>query len=58
MNPQTVALISGLLAEALAAGISLRQIMQEVKATGRVSPETWADIEQDVISAGDLWEQS
>ena len=58
MNQQTISMIAGLLAEALRAGISLKQIMSEVKNTGRVSPETWAQIEADVTAAGDLWEQS
>lgn len=58
MNEQTVGLVAGLLAEALVAGISYKQIHDAVKATGRVPPEMWADIARDVASAGEVWDKA
>ncbi len=47
----TVTAIAFLLAEALAAGISIAEIMAETKKTGLVSDETWANIMADMESA-------
>lgn len=58
MNPQTVSAISALLSEAMAAGVSLASILKEVKENDRIDPATWARIEGEVRSAGDLWDNA
>jgi hypothetical protein len=56
MTPAQIALIAGLLGEALNAGASLSALLKEAKATGHLSPETWARIDAEVTSAEAGWD--
>ena len=55
MTPGTVVAITYLLAELIAAGLSMSQILADVKATGRVSDERWAEIISEMDKAEAAW---
>ncbi len=58
MIPGVVTAVTLLLVEVLNAGVSMSQIMADVKATGKVSDETWATIMAEIEASEDLWRRS
>lgn len=56
MTPGTITAVTLLLAEVISAGASLSQIMADVKKTGVVSPERWAEVVSEIDAAEDLWD--
>lgn len=55
MTPGTITAITYLLAELVAAGLSISQILADVKATGKVSDERWAEIIAEMDAAEAPW---
>ncbi len=55
MTAGTITAITYLLAEMLGTGLSISQIMGDVKATGVVSPERWAEIIKEMDDAEAHW---
>lgn len=55
MTPQLILAIASLLAEALAAGVSINDILAKSKATGRVPEDVWAKIIAEIIDAEAGW---
>lgn len=55
MTAGTITAITYLLAELLGAGLSISQIMGDVKATGVVTPERWDEIVKEMDDAEANW---
>ena len=55
MTPQAVNAIALLIGEALKAGITISGLLQEARANGAISDETWANILLDLDQAEELW---
>ena len=55
MTPGTITAIIYLIAELLAAGLSIADILADVKATGKVSEERWAEIIAEIDAAEAAW---
>ncbi len=58
MSAGTITAVSLLLAELISAGVSMGQIMADVKATGKVSDERWEQMLADLDSSEALWRQA
>ncbi len=58
MTPGTITAVTLLLAELVSAGLSISQILVDIKATGKVSPERWADVIAELDSAEDVWRRA
>ena len=55
MTPTMIAALATLLAEAAASGVEIATILEEARKTGRVPPEQWAAIRQQVDRAEQAW---
>lgn len=55
ITPGTITAIANLIAELAAAGISIAGILEEAKASGKVSPERWAEIIAEIDAAEAGW---
>lgn len=58
MSPQMVSAIAILLSEAASAGVSIAAVLEEARATGKVSDEQWDEIIDRVQRANEAWEQA
>lgn len=55
MTPGAITAVANLIAELAAAGISIAGILEEAKASGKVSPERWAEIMDEIDAAEAGW---
>lgn len=55
MTPETITAIAYLLVSAANAGVRISSILAEVKATGKVSDETWLSVIAQIEAAEEEW---
>jgi hypothetical protein len=55
MTPETITAIAYLLVSAANAGVRISSILAEVKASGKVSDETWLSIIDQIEQAEEDW---
>ena len=58
MSPALVQALALLFVEAVDAGMDIAEFMREAKATGKLSPETWRKVKQEIEFADDLLDQA
>lgn len=56
MTPGTVTAVAFLISELAVQGMSIAAMLKEAKGTGKIPPEQWAAIMDEVKAANELWE--